>query len=111
MPVADLKDWAAEGDVEEGFHRGSQRGAPRHHKSDPSAKSGLHCLQHCAVYKGAQLHTVRNTFRCLFSTVRSIRGLNCTQYEIHSDACCAFFRLVTDAGPGQPGITLGFSVN
>jgi len=43
--------------------------------------------------------------------VRSIRGLNCTQYEIHADACCAFFRLVTDSGPGQPGIILGFSVN
>ncbi len=62
MPVADLKDWAAEGDVEEGFHRGSKRGAPRHHKPDPPTKGCLHCLQHCAVYKGAQLHTIQGTF-------------------------------------------------
>ncbi len=90
MPVADLKDWAAEGDVEEGLHRGSQRGAPRHHEPDPPTEGCLHCLQHCAVYQGAQLHTVRDTFRCLSCIFPACYRLRSTPH-----AWCAAARLIT----------------
>lgn len=62
LRATDLQDGAAEGDVEEVLHRGTQGGAPRHHKPHPSTKGCFHCLQDCAVDDRAQLHQEHKGF-------------------------------------------------